>query len=83
MSLNEKTGSVEEAIIAPGLAPGSISNTSGPSATPMPGLEHARPQGEDVERRKRKKLVQKLDTFVLPVLILMCLFQAVDKGLLG
>lgn len=39
--------------------------------------------GSQEQARLEKRLVRKLDLCLLPVLILMCLFQAIDKSLIG
>jgi len=82
MSSN-KTAVVALTVITSPATLGSVPNASKDSAVPQCDPEHTWPQGQDEERRTQdKKLVRKLDMSLLPVLILMCLFQAVDKSLL-
>lgn len=56
----------------------SVSTGAGSEAR-LHDAEHAE---EEQRQEQDKKLVRKLDMTLLPVLILMCLFQAVDKSLL-
>ncbi|KAK5941867.1 hypothetical protein PMZ80_005818 [Knufia obscura] len=64
-----------------------ISRTPKNSVSTGAGSEarlHDAEHGEEEQRQEQdKKLVRKLDMTLLPVLILMCLFQAVDKSLLS
>lgn len=86
--MDEKSSTVYSVHQSPVATTSDLDNQSNCKTTSVrvaTGLNFDDEAGSTQRERQRieKRLVRKLDLCLLPVLILMCLFQAIDKSLIG